>query len=61
MEMEGEEVYPATVECGNCGKYPEIDIPKGVTVEEFFEGVRVKKKWEEPICSYCECKRLRAP
>ena len=40
MEMEGEEVYPATVECDNCGKYPEIDIPKGVTVEEFFEGVK---------------------
>lgn len=56
-----EKVYSVTVECGNCGEKPDIVIPKGITVTEFFEGVRHGSKWEEPVCSYCKCKTLRVP
>lgn len=57
----GEEVYEVSVECSNCGKEPNISIPKGMSVVDFFEQVRLKGNIVEPNCSYCGCRTLRAP
>jgi len=59
--MAEEVFYEASVECSNCGEKPKIQIPKGVTVQQFFEEVRIKGRREEPVCPNCGCTTLRAP
>ena len=60
-EMAEKGFYEGSVECNNCGEKLRIQIPKGLTVQQFFEEVRIKGIREEPVCPSCGCKTLRAP
>lgn len=43
--------YTAKAKCSNCGAIQEVKIPKGITIEEFFEGELGK-------CDRCDCASL---
>ena len=40
--------YPVTTECSNCLTIQEINVPKGLTIEEFMGR-------ETARCKYCGC------
>jgi len=44
------ETYKAEVICWNCGHREEIEVPKGITIEDYLYG-------EEHSCSNCKCNR----